>query len=442
MTRLAEQWPDQVTFAVDLNQGTRSAVTTLDQVAWDAMTVDDLIEDFLSWSARSKRPGTISNYRHVQAGLERSGGVLTMQAGACRAGWAQQVHDKITVESGPSAADSAAKLLSAAWTHALRRGAKIPPNPLAAVRRHGTKPPRVRFGRGWLGQAMDSFRDAAKDGAIWAQAADFFTVLACTGARAWCEALPLRWDEINEREGVIDFPHSKEEARSIPIELLGDRGWAAIERQRGLSDRWVWPGRTAEVKRGDTTMYREWRRWLEYAEAGGFCVRDLDGKRLTPHSLRHAFISECITVRLMPPNVVGQLVGHVDTRSTDRYTHWSAEHLRGPAREIAAARGGPRMGAAAKTLGIDGARLDKAILELGGRRKAEADEAVAARVGVTARAVTSWRSGARVPPHRVIHTLARWIAEETGWSPALAIGWLYGEGQDDLPPRRGLQVVR
>ena len=259
----------------------------------------------------------------------------------------------------------------------------------------------------------------------------------------------MRWSEIKEREGVIVFPHSKEEARSIPIELLGERGWAAIGRQRGRSEEWVWPGRTHKTKAGSTTMARQFSRWLEYAEAGGLMVTDLDGDSLTPHSLRHAFVDDAVSVRLMPPNVVGQLVGHTDRRSTDRYTHWNHEHLRAPAREIAKARGGRVIDSANKREpGVAKDRIAKAIEVLGGEgRPGERDKAVSAGLAdrgaaITTRAVESWRRGDKTPTHNVLHQLARWLAEEVGWSPSMAIGWLYGEGADSLPPRRKLKVAR
>lgn len=443
------QCPAQLAFSLDLPQTTTLAELALDQVAFMAVTVGSLVADYIEWCAGSgnRRSGTVKTYQRAERTLERAG-VLADHAGPCRHAWAQRVHDEITASCGPAAADKAAKLISAAWVHALRRGARIPPNPFAAVRRHGSKPPRLRFPRGWLSAAADSLQDAARAGAITSQAADFFTVICCTGARAWCEALAMRWVDIREAEGVIVFPHSKEEARSVPIELLGERGWAAVHRQRGRSEEWVWPGKTHLRMCSPSAMAKQFDRWLEYAGTGGLMVADLDGNKLTPHSLRHAFVDDAVAVRLMPPNVVGQLVGHTDRRSTDRYTHWSSEHLRGPAREIAKSRGGVMQQQQSNGYGVAQPRLAKAIEVLGGDGRArERDEAVAAWLAeqghtFTPRAVASWRQTGAVPAHNVLAVLAAGLAEAVGWSPALAISWLYGHGSDQLPPRRRLRAVR
>lgn len=98
--------------------------------------------------------------------------------------------------------------------------------------------------------------------------------------------------------------------------------------------------------------------------------------------------------------------------------------------------------------GVAQPRLAKAVETIGGDGSVrERDVAVAAWLAeqghkFTPRAVASWRQTGAVPAHAVLAVLAAGLAEAVGWSPALAISWLYGHGSDQLPPRRRLRAVR
>jgi hypothetical protein len=186
---------------------------------------------------------------------------------------------------------------------------------------------------------------------------------------------------------------------------------------------------------GETTIAKHWPTIREYAQQQGLMFATLEGEPLRMHDLRHAFASYCVAELKLNKTVVGQLLGHEDGRSTDRYTHWSAEHLRAPAAEIAAGIGGTSMDAGQEErLGLDTDRLARVIRELGESDVgAKADRQVAAKLGVSEFTVRSWRTGEREPPYTTLHRLA----QLRGVKP----GWFFFGVTDALPKLRGQRAV-
>jgi len=408
----------------------------------DVPLLATLIDDFVEYSRPRKRAGTIEAYaKWTKAGARaRVDGldVMAIEARRLAPGICQRHHDEISASSGEATADNVAKLCSAAWTHAENRGVKLQANPWKKVKRNGSKPPLLKFPAGWLGDFVRLLDQAARDGVIEQQIADYFTLGAHTGARVWCELRTLRWEDIREIDGTINLVWSKEESRSIPIELLGVRGREVLERQRGQHPVWVWPGRVIKGKQaaiGESTVAKHWPAIREYMLGQGLMFQTIKGEPLRMHDLRHAFASYCIAELHLPKTIVAQLLGHKDQRSTDRYTHWSAEHLRAPAAEIAAGIGGTSMEAGQQErLGLDTDRLARVIREVGGTDiGAKADREVAARLGVSERTVNSWRTGEKKPPFETLHRLAKLRGCKPGF-------FFFGES-DQLPKLRSQRAV-
>lgn len=420
--------------------------------------IGSLVEQFVEWSSSRRKPGTIKTYEKSRRAAERIGtveGVHVLEQTLRRAssGWCQKVHDALTERSGPCQADNSVKLLQAAWEHAAKRGDAPRQNPWKSVARNGSKPPPLHFPKNWVIDWLDLMERAPDDGVLPRVIADIFIVETVLAGRIWSEIRTMKWEDVREDAGIIVFPDSKEELRSVPIELLGERGRAALERQRGKHDVWVWPGARGRGPIGETTCHKHWPAVREYAKAQGLMFERLDGKPLVIHHLRHAFNDYCASVLKLPEEVVMQFLGHKDKRSSRRYTHWHPDHLREHAKLVAATIGGGKSNvvAAKKAPGLSRDRVARAIRHLGGSRKvAEIDEWIAARINdaqpeaerVGARAVTGWRQRQRTPPHDIVDLLARWIAASVGWSESTALGWLFGYGSDDLPsPRPALRVV-
>jgi len=443
---------------LSLAEGTGSAVET-DQLAlplgsWarvdlapeqpssilgDLPLLATLIDEFVDYSRPRKSAGTLEAYAKWAKAAARAKvdglDVLSIEARRLAPGICQRHHDEISRASGDATADNVAKLCSAAWTHAERRGARLQQNPWKGVKRHGSKPPPLKFPAGWLRDFLDLLERAHAEGVISRMVADYFTIGGSIGARVWCEVRSLRWADIREADGTIVFESSKEGARSVPLELLGARGRAALERQRNDTP-WVWPGRGGKAPIGETTIAKHWPTIREYAQQQGLMFATLEGEPLRMHDLRHAFASYCVAELKLNKSVVGQLLGHEDGRSTDRYTHWSAEHLRAPAAEIAAGIGGISMdaGQQEERLGLDTDRLARVIRELGESDVgAKADRHVAAKLGVSERTVNSWRTGEKKPPFETLHRLAKM----RGCKPSF---FFFGES-DQLPKLRSQRAV-
>jgi integrase len=412
-----------------------------------------LVDRFVEYSRTRKRPTTITAYEKWRRGAARVGqidgvAVLEQDTRLATPGWCQKVHDAVSERSGPAQADNVAKLLQAAWQHAEERGEPLRLNPWKSVKRNGSKPPPIAFPRTWTLDFLNMLDDAPRDGVLPQQIADMLTCAQLLGGRMWCEIRSMRWTDLREDEGLIVFPWSKEEIRAVPIELLGARGWQAIERQRGKSDEWIWAGQRGGPI-GETTAAKWWPAVREYAAERGLMFTTLEGKPLVIHHLRHAFTDYCMSVLKLPKQDVQQLLGHRDERSTRRYTHGNADHLREPARRVAAILGGRTVVAANKKPGLSKDRVALAIKHIGGTRNvAETDEHVAERISqvqgveaVKARAVAGWRQRQRTPSDEVVDLLARWIASSVGWSEPAALGWLFGYGDDELPEPPRLRVV-
>lgn len=153
-------------------------------------------------------------------------------------------------------------------------------------------------------------------------------LLIFTGCRR-DEILTLRWEEVDFERGCLVLPDSKSGAKLVPL------GSPALELLAGLpraeNNPYVLPG----AKRGKhyVGLEKAWRRLRE--------VAGLDDVRL--HDLRHSFASAGAGMgeSLM---LIGALLGHQNTSTTERYAHLSNDPVKAAAdriaSRIAAAMGG------------------------------------------------------------------------------------------------------
>jgi len=147
-------------------------------------------------------------------------------------------------------------------------------------------------------------------------------LLYATGLRV-SELINLKQSQVNFNQGVLRIVGKGDRERLIPLGeesqrwlrdfIDGPRMEILLERQT----EYLFP-----TRRGDRmTRQAFWHIIKRYAEKSGI------GKKLSPHSLRHAFATHLLN-RGADLRVVQLLLGHSDLSTTQIYTHVARERLK------------------------------------------------------------------------------------------------------------------
>jgi integrase/recombinase XerD len=147
-------------------------------------------------------------------------------------------------------------------------------------------------------------------------------LLYATGLRV-SELINLKQSQVNFNQGVLRIVGKGDRERLIPLGeeaqrwlrdfIDGPRMEILLERQTD----YLFP-----TRRGDRmTRQAFWHIIKRYAQKGGI------GKKLSPHSLRHAFATHLLN-RGADLRVVQLLLGHSDLSTTQIYTHVAKERLK------------------------------------------------------------------------------------------------------------------
>jgi integrase len=252
------------------------------------------------------------------------------------------------VKGGKGIASRVLSVLSAMMTFGEGRGI-VASNPTKGVEPfRGRKTERFLTDTevGILGEALV---DMERDGSLPWVASAAIKLLLLTGARRG-EILALRWEEVDADRGCLRLQDSKTGAKVIRLAAAALSLLAALPR----STRWVLPAAKGSShyvglpKHWDAVRARANAIAFSRAERRGRSPKEIpsfDGIRL--HDLRHSFASFAIQSG-GSLYLVGKVLGHKQSRTTERYAHTRDEPLLATAelaaQRIARALGGSKKG--------------------------------------------------------------------------------------------------
>jgi len=130
-------------------------------------------------------------------------------------------------------------------------------------------------------------------------------VLLMTGARLQ-EVLTMKWEYFDFEEGKINLPDSKSGKKTIWLSDKARDYIDAIPHKRG--NPFVFPGQRTGSRL--VNLQKPWRKLR--------AIADIEDVRI--HDLRHTYASLAVSQNLSLP-IVGKLLGHKSTKSTERYAH-------------------------------------------------------------------------------------------------------------------------
>jgi integrase len=277
------------------------------------MTFSDLADRYLSSYAKShKRPRSVQEderllNRHLRPKLGR--------LDICAITRADFYAMRDAMAGTPIVFNRVRALASKMFALAEKWGLREQPNPV----RHVDKFPERKRER-FLSSADYAKLFAALDAA---EGKEHHSVLACvrllalTGARL-SEILTLKWDWVDMRHGLLRLPDSKTGAKVIP---LAAPALDVLTKLPRLSA-YVLPGQNLNAH--FVGIQRPWRRIRTAAGLGD----------LRLHDLRHGFAS-LGAARNVSLKILGGVLGHRNSATTERYAHLSTSPLHEAAEMIA-----------------------------------------------------------------------------------------------------------
>lgn len=316
--------------------------------AREAPTVEDLCKRFTKEHLPKLRPSTRGDYeRMIEKDIIPDLG--NRKVADVRFEDMDRLHRAITERGSPAAANFCLALCSKMFNFAVRlRWTSQNPvkgvvrNPAQPRNRYLTKPEIVS-----LTKALAKHDDQ--------DVADLIRLLLFTGARRG-ETQAARWDQFDLKEGVWVKPsHATKQAREhrVPLaaparELLAKRraqadaelrklrrdlakappqDRPALEERLKRIEAWVFPARDGET--GHLVEFK--RSWATICKAAGIVTREVidDGsgeKKVIErhaariHDLRHTAASVLASSGASLP-LIGQLLGHTQIATTQRYSH-------------------------------------------------------------------------------------------------------------------------
>jgi integrase len=289
-------------------------------------TIMELCELYVTEGCATKKPSTLIRdrsriERHIKPllGRKRLGAVTRadverfqrdVAAGKTATDAKTGFRGRAIVSGGEGAARECVVLLGSIFSFAVNRGLRTE-NPVRGVKKFKTRklerflsPPELAR----LGEALTVAEQAGESPV----AAAAVRLLMLTGARK-SEILGLRWEWIDFERGCLRLPDSKTGAKAIPLGAPALELLASLPRIEGNPH--VLPGDKPE--RHLVGLQKAWERIRKRA--------GLEDVRL--HDLRHSFASVAVAGG-DSLYLVGKLLGHQQSRTTERYAHLADDPLR------------------------------------------------------------------------------------------------------------------
>lgn len=308
-----------------------------------AATIGDLADLYLAEGPAEKANKKSSSWRADESNIRRH--ILPLLGGRLAASLMQADIAKFqaAVASGRTAADektgfrgraivkggkgTAARslaVLAAMLQFGVGRGL-LPANPAKGVEPYKAEKRERFLSEMEVARLADTLAEMEEDRTLNPTAAAAIRLLLLTGCRKG-EILGLRWEWFDDEKGCLRLPDSKSGAKVVPLAAAAQEILAGLPH---VSD-WVLP-----AARGDGHFVGLGKAWEKVRRRA-----KLDGLRV--HDLRHSFASFAVadgaTLYL-----VGKILGHRQTRSTEVYAHLRDDMVRG-----ATERTGARIAAAMK----------------------------------------------------------------------------------------------
>ena len=243
------------------------------------------------------------------------------------------IRGRAIVKGGKGVAARTVGLLGGIFTFALNRGLRAD-NPVRGVKRFPDNKRERFLSPIEMARLGDTLASAELAGESYS-AVNAIRLLALTGCRR-SEILTLRWDYIDWERSCLRLPDSKTGGKVVPL------GAAALEVLAGLpqskDNPYVLPGAQSGHFVG---LPKAWQRIRKRA--------GLDNVRL--HDLRHSFASVAVAGG-DSLYLVGKVLGHRQSRSTEVYAHLADDPVR-----AVADRAAEKIAAAMKSGDEDGAEV-------------------------------------------------------------------------------------
>lgn len=301
------------------------------RIARSVRTFAELANDFMASHVRSKRKASTADAYEITLRVHILPRIGSLPVSDVDVSVVSNLHLRLI--DNPATANKALAIISSAWRWAQKRGEPgLGSNPVPAIDKY-TERRRERFltteELGRLGEALRRAESVGLDGRPGAErpgrvvfdshAVAAIRLLALTGARLR-ELLHLRWEHVDFGRGVLLLPDSKTGAKTI---YLSEPALDVLRGVRRLNGNpYVFPGTVRGAARHDLK-----RPWAAITRAA-----DLSGLRL--HDLRHSFASIGAGAQMGLP-ILGKLLGHTQSATTQRYAHLASDPLHLAANTIA-----------------------------------------------------------------------------------------------------------